>query len=63
MLFEGNPDEDIQKWLKTGRLILLVIGTHGRMGLKHIFMGSVAERVILHFDFRYDSSIRQLILK
>ena len=27
---------------------LIVIGTHGRSGLKHLFLGSVAERVVRH---------------
>jgi universal stress protein A len=27
---------------------LIVIGTHGRTGLKHVFIGSVAEKVVRH---------------
>ena len=27
---------------------LAVIGTHGRTGLKHVLLGSVAERVVRH---------------
>jgi nucleotide-binding universal stress UspA family protein len=27
---------------------LIIIGTHGWTGLKHILMGSVAERVVQH---------------
>lgn len=31
---------------REGHYDLLVLGTHGRSGLKHAFMGSVAERVV-----------------
>ena len=27
---------------------LIVMGTHGRRGLKHLFLGSVAEEVVRH---------------
>jgi nucleotide-binding universal stress UspA family protein len=34
---------DVAKRLRSG---LIVLGTHGRRGLSHFFMGSVAERVV-----------------
>ena len=45
---EGNPEEDILKTAENWNADLLVMGTHGRTGLKHLFMGSVAERVLRH---------------
>lgn len=45
---EGNPEEDIIETAKNWNADLLVIGTHGRTGLKHLLMGSVAERVLRH---------------
>jgi universal stress protein A len=33
-----------------GKYDLLLLGTHGRAGLKHLFLGSVAEHVIRHCD-------------
>src|SRR5690606_1539263 len=47
---EGNPDDDILKTAKNWNADLLVLGTHGRTGLKHLLMGSVAERVLRHSD-------------
>lgn len=45
---EGNPTEDIIGTARTWEADLIVIGTHGRTGLKHLFMGSVAEHIIRH---------------
>jgi nucleotide-binding universal stress UspA family protein len=45
-LVEGGPTEQI---LRTGgrwRADLIVIGTHGRGGVRHFLMGSVAEQVV-----------------
>lgn len=45
---EGHPAEDVIKTAETWEADLLVTGTHGRTGLKHLFMGSVAEHIIKH---------------
>ncbi|MGB3343220.1 MAG: universal stress protein [Aequorivita sp.] len=45
---EGNPLEDILKTAENWKDDLLVLGRHGRTGLKHLFTGSVAERVLHH---------------
>jgi len=46
-LFEtGNPATRISEIAKEGNYDLVVIGTHGRSGLKRLLMGSVAERVV-----------------
>ena len=47
---EGDPQEDILKTAKTWGADLIVMGTHGRTGLKRLLMGSVAERVVRHSD-------------
>jgi nucleotide-binding universal stress UspA family protein len=36
----------ITEYAKTHQIDLIVIGTHGRGGVQHFFMGSVAERVV-----------------
>jgi nucleotide-binding universal stress UspA family protein len=37
---------EIIDYAKTQEIDLIVIGTHGRSGLMHVLMGSVAERVV-----------------
>jgi nucleotide-binding universal stress UspA family protein len=43
---EGVPASVIVDLAKTGKSDLIVMGTHGRSGLAHIMVGSVAERVV-----------------
>jgi universal stress protein A len=45
-LLSGNPAATILAELGAGHHDLLVIGTHGRTGLKHILLGSVAETLV-----------------
>ena len=47
---EGNPEQDILKTAENWNADLIVVGTHGRTGLKHFLMGSVAESVVRHSD-------------
>ena len=42
----GRPATAIVEQASTGRFDLIVMGTHGRTGLAHAFLGSVAERVV-----------------
>jgi nucleotide-binding universal stress UspA family protein len=42
----GRPAHAIVERAKDGRFDLIVMGTHGRTGLSHVVMGSVAERVV-----------------
>jgi universal stress protein A len=44
---EGWPPEEIVKTARQRRADLIVIGTHGRTGMKRLLLGSVAERVML----------------
>ncbi|HEY0469182.1 MAG TPA: universal stress protein [Polyangiaceae bacterium] len=42
----GDPATSIVDRAASGGYDLLVMGTHGRTGLSHVLMGSVAERVV-----------------
>ncbi|MFK7817340.1 MAG: universal stress protein [Planctomycetaceae bacterium] len=42
----GPPFVEIVRYAKENDIDLIVIGTHGRTGLKHVLIGSVAERVV-----------------
>lgn len=44
----GLPSRTILEHARTHSTDLIVMGTHGRSGLAHVFMGSVAERVVRH---------------
>jgi nucleotide-binding universal stress UspA family protein len=43
-LLEGSPHQEISELSK--QVDLVVMSTHGRTGLPHLFLGSVAERVV-----------------
>lgn len=45
---EGEPQEEILGAILSWEADLLVVGTHGRTGLKHMLMGSTAEHLIRH---------------
>jgi nucleotide-binding universal stress UspA family protein len=47
LLREGDPAEQITRAARSTRADLLVVGTHGRTGLKKFFLGSVAGRVVV----------------
>jgi nucleotide-binding universal stress UspA family protein len=42
----GEPAAEILTFAKAQGADLLVVGTHGRTGLEHALMGSIAERVV-----------------
>jgi universal stress protein A len=45
----GTPWHEIVELLRKDQSFdLAVIGTHGRTGIKHVLLGSVAERVVRH---------------
>ena len=48
MVRYGKPFAEIARGAKTLDASLIVIATHGYTGLKHIYLGSVAERVVRH---------------
>ena len=43
---KGTPYLEIIRKARQTRADLIVMGTHGRTGAKHLLMGSVAERVV-----------------
>jgi nucleotide-binding universal stress UspA family protein len=45
-LLSGAPAATILKELESGRYDLLCIGTHGRTGVRHMLLGSVAETLV-----------------
>lgn len=44
----GVPHDVITEYAKKAGIDLIVIATHGRSDLAHVFMGSTAERVVRH---------------
>ena len=45
---KGKPFEAILKVAEEWEADLIVLGTHGKTGISHLLMGSVAEKVIRH---------------
>ena len=45
---EGKPYQEVIEFAKENGADLIVIGTHGRTGIKHTFFGSVAEMITRH---------------
>jgi len=45
---EGSPPLQIVEYARDNDINLIVIGTHGRTGVSHFLIGSVAERVVRH---------------
>lgn len=43
---QGPPHLEIVRYAKESNCDLIVIGTHGRTGLAHVFMGSVVEKIV-----------------
>jgi nucleotide-binding universal stress UspA family protein len=44
----GLPTEELVRFVREQRIDLAILGTHGRTGLKHLLMGSVAEDLFRH---------------
>lgn len=44
----GSPHLEISKAVPELSIDIIILSTHGRTGLAHVFMGSVAERVVRH---------------
>jgi len=42
----GREDEEILKFTRKEKIDIIVIGTHGRTGIEHLLVGSVAEKII-----------------
>src|SRR5688572_11616992 len=46
VVVEGSAFTEIIRTARTENVDLIVMGTHGRTGLKHVLLGSVAEKVV-----------------
>lgn len=46
VILQGAPFTEIMARARDGAYDLIVMGTHGRTGLRHFLLGSVAERVV-----------------
>ena len=44
----GREDEEILTFAKQEHIDIIVMGTHGKTGIEHVFFGSVAEKVLRH---------------
>jgi nucleotide-binding universal stress UspA family protein len=42
----GDPLRQVVAYARDEAMDLIVLGTHGRSGVAHLFLGSVAERVV-----------------
>ena len=45
-IVEGSPKVEIIQYARKHEIDLIVLATHGRTGLSHVIMGSVAEAVV-----------------
>jgi nucleotide-binding universal stress UspA family protein len=45
-VYTGPTAKAITEYAKTNAIDLIVMGTHGRGGMAHLLMGSVAERIV-----------------
>ena len=43
---KGTPYLEIVRRIPKAKVDIIIMGTHGRTGLKHLLMGSVADRVV-----------------
>lgn len=59
---EGTPHETICKVAKSQSADLIVLTTHGYTGLKHVWLGSTAERVVRHASCPV-LAVRELVRK
>jgi len=46
IILHGDAAEEIVNYARNNAIDMIVIATHGRTGLKHIVMGSIAEKVV-----------------
>ncbi|MCC6544606.1 MAG: universal stress protein [Nitrospirae bacterium] len=46
VMLSGNPSVEIVKFAEEQAIDLIVMATHGRSGIEHLLMGSVAEKVL-----------------
>ena len=47
----GRADDEIIKFANQEKADIIVMGTHGRTGIEHVFFGSIAEKILRHSPF------------
>ena len=47
----GREDKEILTFAKQEHVDIIVMGTHGKTGIEHVFFGSIAEKVLRHSPF------------
>ena len=47
----GRENDEILTFATKENVDIIVMGTHGRTGIEHVFFGSVAEKVLRHSPF------------
>jgi nucleotide-binding universal stress UspA family protein len=47
----GREADEILRFAQKEKVDLIVIGTHGRTGIEHVFFGSVAEKILRNSPF------------
>ena len=60
LLIKVIPETDIVETAMEQQIDLIVMGTHGRSGIKHILIGSTAEEVVRTLHNRYAKRGRQI---
>jgi nucleotide-binding universal stress UspA family protein len=46
VVLSGDPGTEVPRWAAENDIDLVVVGTHGRTGLRRMVLGSVAERIV-----------------
>lgn len=46
LIVTGNVADEIVSWAQAKQVKIIIVGTHGRSGLEHALLGSVAERIV-----------------
>lgn len=47
-ILEGPVTSQITDWARQLGATMIIVGTHGRTGVSHVLLGSVAEKVVRH---------------
>ena len=47
-ILEGSVPSELTRWARELGASMIILGTHGRTGLSHVLLGSVAEKVVRH---------------
>ncbi len=50
VILEGTPQEAVPDFIRKRDADLVILGTHGRTGLRDLLLGSVAESIFRHID-------------